>query len=266
MKIIAVVNQKGGVGKTTTTINLGAALAKRDKRVLLVDDDPQSSLTQAVGVPFSELETEPSLNHVIFNEISDEELTDEFLSGIIKTHGEGFDFLMGSIDLEAMEQQLNSVMSRENIFKSIFRKEYFHNKYEYILIDVKPSLSTLTVNALTCADDVIIPLVPDTMSVNGFIQLMKTIQRTRKFLNPALNIAGVVFTKVDFRTNLAKDMTSQVRAAYGENIHIFDSYIPNSVRAAECPERGVSIFQYDPQGKVATAYESLCREVLDLEG
>lgn len=266
MKIIAIVNQKGGVGKTTTTINLGAALSKQGKRVLMVDDDPQASLSQAVGVSFNELEKEPSLNNIIFQEINDIEMSDDFIHSIIQSHDEGFDFIPASIDLEAMEQQLMSVMSRENIFKSIFRREFFSKEYDYVLIDVKPSLSTLTVNALTCADEVVIPLTPDTMSVNGFLQLMKTVRRTKKFLNPELKIAGVVFTKVDNRTNLAKEVTQEVRLAYGGKVNFFDTQIPRSVRAEECTDKGVSIFTYDPKGKVAQAYAALCDEIMEMEG
>ena len=258
-KVIAVTNQKGGVGKTTTAVNLGAALAKQSKNILLIDADPQGSLTVSLGVRNPD-SLDVSLATVMQDVIEDR----PFLKGdgIIR-HAEGMDLMPSNIELSGLETALFNVMSRESILKNYVNK--VKGDYDYVLIDCMPSLGMMTINALTAADSVIIPTQPNFLSAKGMDLLFRSIARVRRAINPDLKIDGVLMTMVDGRTNNARDVTASLRATVGQKIRIFDTEIPHSVRAAECSQLGQSIFAHDPNGKVAEAYERLAREVMSLE-
>jgi len=258
-KVIAVTNQKGGVGKTTTAVNLGAALAKQSKNILLIDADPQGSLTVSLGVRNPD-SLDVSLATVMQDVIEDR----PFLKGdgIIR-HAEGMDLMPSNIELSGLETALFNVMSRESILKNYVNK--VKGDYDYVLIDCMPSLGMMTINALTAADSVIIPTQPNFLSAKGMDLLFRSIARVRRAINPELKIDGVLMTMVDGRTNNARDVTASLRATVGQKIRIFDTEIPHSVRAAECSQLGQSIFAHDPDGKVAKAYERLAEEVMALE-
>lgn len=258
-KVIAVTNQKGGVGKTTTAVNLGAALAKQSKNILLIDADPQGSLTVSLGVRNPD-SLDVSLATVMQDVIEDR----PFLKGdgIIR-HAEGMDLMPSNIELSGLETALFNVMSRESILKNYVNK--VKGDYDYVLIDCMPSLGMMTINALTAADSVIIPTQPNFLSAKGMDLLFRSIARVRRAINPELKIDGVLMTMVDGRTNNARDVTASLRATVGQKIRVFDTEIPHSVRAAECSQLGRSIFAHDPKGKVAEAYERLAEEVMALE-
>lgn len=259
-KVISVSNQKGGVGKTVTCVNLGIGLAREGKKVLLIDADPQGSLTISLG--FDEPDKmENTLATILMKVINDEELAPE--SGILH-HNEGVDILPGNIELSGLEISINGVISRETILKQyVDRMREF---YDYIIIDCMPSLGLLTINALACADSVLIPVQAAYLPVKGLQQLIKTIGRVKRQLNPDLVMEGILLTMVDNRTNYAKDIASQVYEAYSETIRVFESEIPLSVRAAETSAEGSSLYQYDPKGKAANAYTEFIKEVLMKEG
>ena len=255
-KIIAIANQKGGVGKTTTTSNLGIGLAKQGKRVLLIDADAQGSLTASLG--FTEPDKlEETLATVMANIINDVEMEDDY--GILR-HEEGIDLMPGNIELSGLEVSLVNVMSRELVMRSYI--EQVKDRYDYILIDCMPSLGMITINALTAADSVIIPVQAQYLPAKGMTQLMRSIDMVRNHTNENLKIEGILMTLVDGRTNLAKDVINAIRTNYGMNIRIFDSQIPVGVKAAEASKTGKSIFAYDSECKPAKAYEDFTREVM----
>ena len=258
-KVIAVTNQKGGVGKTTTAVNLGAALARQGKNVLLIDADPQGSLTVSLGVKNPD-SLDVSLPTLMQDVIEDRTfLPDE---GILH-HAEGMDLMPSNIELSGLETALFNVMSRESVLKRYVNR--IKRSYDYVLIDCMPSLGMMTINALTAADSVIIPTQPSFLSAKGMDLLFRSIAKVRRSINPDLKIEGVLMTMVDGRTNNARDVTASLRATVGQKIRIFDTEIPHSVRAAECSQLGQSIFAHDPDGKVAEAYERLAEEVMALE-
>ena len=258
-KVIAVTNQKGGVGKTTTAVNLGAALAKQSKNILLIDADPQGSLTVSLGIKNPD-SLDISLATVMQDVIEDRPFLKD--DGIIR-HAEGMDLMPSNIELSGLETALFNVMSRESILKSYVNR--VKGDYDYVLIDCMPSLGMMTINALSAADSVIIPTQPNFLSAKGMDLLFRSIARVRRAINPELKIDGVLMTMVDGRTNNARDVTASLRATVGQKIRIFDTEIPHSVRAAECSQLGQSIFAHDPDGKVAEAYERLAEEVMALE-
>ena len=258
-KVIAVSNQKGGVGKTVSCVNLGIGLAKEGKRVLLIDADPQGSMTISLGYSEPD-EMEYSLATLMLNIVNDEKLN---MEKTILHHKEGVDLIPANIELSAIEVSLVNVMSRELILRSLVEK--LKDFYDFIIIDCMPSLGMLTINALACADSVLIPVQAAYLPVKGLQQLIKTIGRVKKQLNPKLRIEGILLTMVDNRTNYAKDISSLVVENYGSKVRIFENSIPMSVRAAEISAEGVSIYEHDPNGKVASAYQSLTEEVLGNE-
>lgn len=258
-KVIAVCNQKGGVGKTTTTVCLGAGLAMQNKRVLLIDADAQASMTVALGHRFPD-ELSASLADVMQNVIDDKEMPDDF--GIL-SHPEGFDLMPANIDLSGMEIRLINAMSRESVLRSYVDGQ--RGKYDYILIDCAPSLGMLTVNALAAADSLIIPAQPHYLSAKGLDLLMGSVSKVKRQINPGLKIGGILFTMVDKRTNFANQVIAEMRAHYNGKVNIFKTRIPQSIRAAETSAAGVSIFKFDKNGKVAAAYDELTKEVLDSE-
>ncbi|NMP37563.1 MAG: ParA family protein [Clostridiales bacterium] len=258
-KVIAITNQKGGVGKTTTTVNLGVGLANMGKRVLLIDADPQGSLTVSLGIKKPD-DLSVSLATVMQDVIEDRGTPDG--SGIIH-HKEGVDLLPSNIELSGLEVSLFNTISRESILKGYL--DTVKAKYDYVLIDCMPSLGMMTINALVAADSVLIPTQPNYLSTKGLNLLMRSVSRIKKQINPKLRIDGILLTMVDGRTNNAKSIIASLRSSIGESIRVFDTEIPHSVRAAESSLEGKSIFAHDKGGKVTAAYESLTKEVMQLE-
>ena len=260
-KVIAITNQKGGVGKTTTTVNLGVGLSMyHDKKVLLIDADPQSSLTASLLKGQNPDQLEMTLTTVMEATIEDRPI-DEF-SGILH-HDEGVNLLPSNIELSGMETGLFNIMSREHVLRNYI--DSVRKNYDYILIDCMPFLGMMTINALVAADSVIIPSQPSFLSTKGLNLLLHSINKIKRGINPSLKIDGILFTMVNNRTNNAKDIIGAMRDTVGQNIRVFDTEIPHSVRAAECSVTGESIFTHDKGGKVAAAYEALTKEVESIE-
>ena len=255
-KVIAVGNNKGGVAKTTTAVNLAKGLADAGMRVLLIDADPQGNATAAVGYDEPDM-LEDTLASVMLKAIKDEEIEPGY--AILHNAG-GFDVLPGNIELSELEAILVNVMDRERVLKQFITM--VRPMYEYIIIDCAPSLGTITTNAFVAADSVLIPVQASYMPVKGLEQLVKHITRIRKHINYDLEIEGILLTMVDARSNFSKDIIELVQNSYGQKVRVFKDVIPRSVRAEESTAEGISIFEYDPKGKVALAYQSLTDEVL----
>lgn len=256
-KVIAITNQKGGVGKTTTTVNLGVGLAMQGKRVLLVDADPQGSLTVSLGIKNPD-ELETSLSTIMQAAMNDELLPD----GIIRS-AEGIDLVPSNIELAGMEMRLFNTMSREFVLRQYINS--LKQNYDYILIDCMPSLGMMTINTLAASDRVLIPAQPSYLSTKGLDLLLQSIVKVKKQLNPTLRIDGILLTMVDNRTRNARNTAEALRTGIGRQLRVFDTEIPFSVRAPESSYEGKSIFAHDRDGKVAKAYESLAKEVLSIE-
>lgn len=259
-KVIAMCNQKGGVTKTTTTANLGIGLAMQGKKVLLVDNDPQADLTTSLGWAKSE-HLPMTLADVMEKTISDEDFR---IGTAILKHKEGVDLLPSSIDLSGVEMNLITAMSREFILKSCLDK--IKDDYDYIIIDCPPSLSMLTINALATSDSVIVPVQAQYLPAKGMTQLMQTIGKVRKQINPSLKVDGVLLTLADMRTNLARITADTIREQYGSMLNIYKAHIPIATKAAETSTAGQSIFTYDKNSKVAQAYTNFTKEVLADDG
>jgi len=264
-QIIAIANQKGGVGKTTTCANLGIGLAQAGKKVLLIDGDPQGSLTISLGNP------QPDKLPFTLSDAMGRILMDEPLrpgEGILH-HPEGVDLMPADIQLSGMEVSLVNAMSRETILRQYLdtlKGQYSHiRQYSHILIDCQPSLGMLTVNALAAANRIIIPVQAEYLPAKGLEQLLSTVNKVKRQINPKLQIDGILLTMVDSRTNFAKEISALLREIYGSKIKVFGTEIPHSVRAKEISAEGKSIFAHDPGGKVAEGYKNLTKEVLKLE-
>lgn len=262
-KVIAIANQKGGVGKTTTAVNLGVALGISGKKVLLIDADPQGSLTKSCKIDNADADKlEVTLSELMAYEMTGEDKDYILINNSIKQF-ETVDLIPSNISLSGTETALFNCMSRESVLKRTI--EPLRQKYDVILIDCMPSLGMMTINALVAADSVIIPCEPSFLSVKGLDLLLHSIAKIKRQINPKLKIDGVLMTMVDSRTVNAREITSALRDAMGNSINVFNIEIPRSVRATECPNAGESIFVHDPGGKVAEAYALLTKEVKDLE-
>ena len=255
-RIYAICNQKGGVGKTVTAVSLGIGLAREGKRVLLVDVDAQGSLTASLGYQNPD-QMEVTLATVMGQVIQDLPLQPGM--GILH-HSEGVDLLPANIELSGLEVTLVNTMSRETVLRECLRG--VQEQYDVILLDCCPSLGMLTINALAAADQVLIPVQANYLSIKGLEQLLRTISKVRRQINPHLDIAGILVTMADMRTIYTRDVIDLLHSAYDGKLKVFDSVIPASIRAAETSAEGRSIYLHDPAGKVSAAYTALTKEVM----
>jgi len=247
--VLAVVNQKGGVGKTTTSVNLSAYLALRGKKTLLIDIDPQGNATSGVGLEKKELDK--TIYDVLIN-------NDDIKDVILTTGRKNLSICPANIQLAGAEIELVAMLSRENILKRALQG--IRNQYDFIIMDCPPSLGLITLNALTATDGIIVPIQSEYYALEGLTQLMDTINIVKKHLNPSLDILGVVVTMFDSRTQLSHQVAAEVKKYFGEKL--FKTIVPRNVRLSEAPSFGLAINEYDSKSKGADAYEFLAKEVI----
>ncbi len=251
-RVIAIANQKGGVGKTTTSINLSAALAQLGERVLVIDADPQGNTTTGLGIKLSK--RDKTLYNVLLDEC-------DVKDAIFKTCVKGLKLLPTDIELAGLEIELIGVENREKKLKAI--TETLKDEYDFVLIDCPPSLNMLTVNSLTASNTVLVPLQCEYYALEGLTKLLHTIDLVKKKLNPELEIEGVVFTMYDSRTNLSLQVVDEVKRHLSKNV--YRTIVPRNVRLSEAPSHGLPICLYDPKSKGSEAYDMLAREVIEKE-
>jgi chromosome partitioning protein len=250
MRIIAFINQKGGVSKTTSVVNLGYALYAMNRRVLLVDMDPQAHLTYSLGIESHELENST------YTLLKGDSLVSEVI-----VHRKGVDILPASLELSGAEIELSSMPGREVLLKESLGSVTAH--YDYVLIDCPPSLGLLTLNALTAATEVFIPLLPEFLALRGVRKLMEVIEIVRKRLNPVLHITGVLISRFDSRKILHKEIVETVKGVFGKAV--FETFLRENIAIAEAPSYGETIFEYKPTSNGAVDYENLCGEIIKQE-
>lgn len=255
-KTIAIANQKGGVGKTTTAFSLGVSLANNNKKVLIVDADPQANLTTYMGY-YDENELPVTLSTLLERYIEDKEINSE---EAILHHQEKVDLIPSDLSLAMTESNLQNAMSREYAMKNCLSS--LKDKYDYIIIDCMPSLSMITTNALACSDQVIIPVQSQYLSARGMGNLLNIVSRVRRQLNKELKVGGILMTLVDNRTKLPFTIRKELEINFGNIVKLYDTQIPFAVKTAESTSKGKSIFAYDKNSKVAEAYSQFAKEVL----
>lgn len=251
-RIISVANQKGGVGKTTTTVNLGACLAFIGKKVLLIDSDAQGNATSGLGIRKPDVKED--IYDVLVNEVPIKDT-------IIQTERENLLIVPATLQLAGAEIELTSMMARESRLKGALKE--VSDEYDFILIDCPPSLGHLTINAFTASDAILIPVQCEYYALEGLSQLLNTVRLVQKHFNPELEIEGVLLTMYDARTNLGAEVVEEVRRYFQEKV--YDTIIPRNVRLSEAPSHGKPIIDYDPRSKGAEVYQTLAKEVLDRE-
>lgn len=251
--VIALANQKGGVGKTTTSVNLGAGLAELGQRVLLIDIDPQGNATSGTGIQ------KPSIEQDVYDVLINDAPLKET---ILQTAHEGLDIVPTTIQLSGAEIELTSMMARETRLKDAIGT--VEDDYDYILIDCPPSLGLLTINAFTASDSILIPVQSEYYALEGLSQLLNTIKLVQKHFNPDLKIEGVLLTMFDARTNLGQQVNEEVQKFFGDKI--YETIVPRNIRLAEAPSHGLPIIDYDPKSKGAEVYMQLAKEVLSAHG
>ena len=257
-KVIALTNQKGGVGKTTTAVNLGVSLVQQGKKVLLIDADAQANVTMSLG--YTRPETIPITLPNIIEDIIDEKPFDA--EQCILHSNEGVDLLPSTIELAGYEAEIINTKNRARVLKTYVNE--VKKNYDYVLIVCMPSLGMFPINAMAAADSVIIPTQPHFFSAKGLEQLLRSVSKARRQINPKLRIDGILMTMVMSRTNSSKEVTASIKNAYGQKIKVFDAQIPFAISVVDASAAGKSIFAYDKNGKVDAAYEQFSKEVTEL--
>ena len=252
-RAIAIFNQKGGVGKTTTNINLGACLARLGKKVLILDIDPQGNTTSGIGIK------KKTLEYTVYDLLIEEDF--DTRKAILHTRTKGLDIIPASVDLAGAEIELVQIQGREKRLKKAIDK--VRNKYDYIFIDYPPSLGLLTINSLTAVESVLIPIQCEFYALEGVSQLVSTIDLVKKNLNPDIEIEGVILSMFDGRTNLSAQVVQEVKKYFGPKV--YSTVIPRNIRLAEAPSYGLPIVEYDPKSRGAEAYTEFAEEFLERE-